>query len=132
MRGTGRIILGIFGCCSLVIFYVHLQVVTFLASYDIHRASEKIHTSTEQFRKLKFEVDRYKAPQLLEGRIREYEMKLALPEMVYRVPQSFVSMESQSRALPSAAKAAGVPQFLQQAFNSWIQVAHAKSDNAEA
>ncbi len=132
MRGTGRIILGIFGFTSLVMFYVHLQVVTFLASYEIHSVSEKIHTSTEQFRKLKFEVDRYKAPHLLEGRIREYEMKLALPEMVYRVPQSVSGMGARLAASPEMTKAVGFPQFLQQAFNSWIQVAHAKSDSAEA
>lgn len=132
MRGTGRIILGIFGFTSIVMFYVHLQVVTFLASYEIHSVSEKIYDSTEQFRKLKFEVDRYKAPHLLEGRIREYEMKLALPEMVYRVPQSFSGKGVSGAKTAEMAKAIGFPQFIQQAFNSWIQVAHAKSDSAEA
>lgn len=132
MRGTGRVILGIFGFCSLVTFYVHLQVVTFLASYEIHRTSEKIYAASEQFRKLKFENERLKAPHRLESRIREYEMKLALPEMVYRVPYVDLNQGLSDTFLPENTKAVGAPQFLRQILNSWIQVAHAKNDTSEA
>ncbi len=132
MRGTGRIILGIFGFCSLVMFYVHLQVVTFLASYEIDRAAAKIHSSNEQLRKLKFELEQYKAPHLLEGQVRQYEMKLAIPKMVYRIPRSFDDIQSSSVSLPNAEKTAGAPQLLQQVLGSWIQVAHAKNDTSES
>ena len=71
MRGTGRVILGIFGVCSLVMVYVHLQVSTFLASYEIDRASVKIYSYNEQLQKLKFELEQFKAPHLLEGRLRQ-------------------------------------------------------------
>ena len=132
MRGTGRIILGIFGCCALVMFYVHLQVGTFLASYEIDRAASKIHSSSEQLRKLKFEVEQFKAPRLLEGQVRQYQMKLEIPQMVYRVPRSFDEIQNDSVTLQATTQAAGTPQFLQQVFNGWIQVAHAKNDTSES
>lgn len=127
MRGTGRIILGIFGFCSLVMFYVHLQVVTFLASYDIQRVSEKIHSSSEELRRLKFEVEQFKAPHLLEGKLNQYDMNLSLPQMVYHVPQSFE--EIRPTELPASAQPSGFPQVLKQFVNSWVQVAHAKNDS---
>ncbi len=133
MRGTGRIILGIFGVCSLVMIYVHLQVATFLASYEIDRAASKIYSSTEQLRKLKFEMEQYKAPHLLEGQVRQYEMKLAIPRMVYRIPHSFDEIQANSSVnLPTTAQTAGAPQFLRQVLSSWIQVAHAKNETPEA
>ena len=132
MRGTGRIILGIFGVCSLVMIYVHLQVVTFLASYEIDRAASKIYSSTDQLRKLKFEMEQYKSPHLLEGQIRQYEMKLAIPKMVYRIPRSFDEIQASSVNLPTSAQAAGAPQFLRQILSGWIQVAHAKNETPEA
>lgn len=132
MRGTGRIILGIFGACSFVLIYVHLQVVTFLASYEIDRASVKIHSSSEQLRKLKFELEQYKAPHLLEGQVRQYEMNLAIPKMVYRIPKSFDGISTGSMNLPTPAQAAEAPHFFQQVLNSWIQVAHAKNNTPES
>lgn len=132
MRGTGRIILGVFGACSLVMIYVHLQVVTFLASYEIDRASAKIHSSNEQLRQLKFELEQFKAPHLLEGQVHRYEMNLALPKMVYRVPHSFDEIQNRSLDLPTAKQTVGAPQFLRQVLNSWIQVAHAKNDTSES
>lgn len=133
MRGTGRIILSIFGVCALVIFYVHLQVVTFLASYDIQRASYKIHLASDQLRNLKFEMEQFKAPHLLEGQVHQYEMQLALPEMVYRVPQPFEEIQRNVVAAsfhPSAGLGEGVSQAVKQVVNSWIQVAHAKNDSS--
>ena len=131
MKGTGRIIIGIFSVCSLVMIYVHLQVATFLASYEIDRAASKIHSATEQLRKLKFEMDQFKAPHLLEGQVRQHEMKLAIPKMVYRIPYSFDEIQANSVALPTAAQTAGAPQFLRQVLSSWIQVAHAKNNTSE-
>ena len=61
-------------------FYVHLQVVTFLTSYDIERASTKIYSANEQLRKLKFELEQFKAPHLLEGQVHRYDMNLAIPK----------------------------------------------------
>ncbi len=132
MKGTGRIILGVFGVCSLVMFYVHLQVVTFLASYEIDRAASKIYSSNEQLRKLKFELEQFKAPRLLEGQVRQHEMNLAIPQMVYRIPHSFEEIQSSSMNLPAATRSAGAPQFLKQVLNGWIQVAHAKNETPES
>ena len=131
MRGTGRVILGIFGVCALVMVYVHLQVSTFLASYEIDRASVKIYSYNEQLQKLKFELEQFKAPHLLEGRLRQYEMNLDIPKMVYRVPQSFDEIHKASMNLPTTGDAR-TPQLLRQIFNSWIQVAHAKNETPEA
>ncbi len=131
MKGTGRIIIGIFGVCSLVMIYVHLQVITFLASYEIDRSASKIYSSNEQLRKLKFEMEQFKAPHLLEGQVRQYEMKLAIPKMVYRIPLSFDEIQAHSMTLPTAAQPAGAPQFLRQFLGSWVQVAHAKSKTPE-
>ena len=131
MKGTGRIIIGIFSVCSLVMIYVHLQVSTFLASYEIDRAAAKIYSSNEQLRKLKFEMEQFKAPHLLEGQVRQYEMKLAIPKMVYRIPLSFDEIQAHSMNLPTATQPAGAPQLLRQFLGSWIQVAHAKSKTPE-
>ena len=132
MKGTGRIILGIFGVCSLVMIYVHLQVVTFLASYEIDRANAKIYSSSEQMRKLKFELEQYKAPHLLEVQVHQYEMNLAIPKMVYRIPHSFEDIQNNPVNLPASAQSTGAPQLMRQILNSWIQVAHAKNNTSEA
>ena len=132
MKGTGRVIFGILGVCSLVMIYVHLQVITFLASYQIDRANSKIYVSNEQLQKLKFELEQYKAPHLLEGRLRQYEMNLDIPKMVYRVPHSFDTIQNASVNLSATTQAASAPQFLRQILNSWIQVAHAKNEASEA
>lgn len=132
MKGTGRIILGVFGACALVMFYVHLQVITFLTSYDIERAASKIYSSNEELRKLKFELKQFKAPHLLEGQVNRYEMNLGIPKMVYRIPRSFDEIQSSSVNLPAAKQSLGAPQFLRQVLSSWIQVAHAKNDTSEA
>ena len=88
MKGAGKIILGIAFFSSLLLVYVHEQMALFHISYELDEKSEKLSRLSEDYRKLKFEVDQLRAPRLLENKLKELSLNLTLPKevRVVRVP----------------------------------------------
>lgn len=129
MKETGKIIGRVGILSSLLLFYVHQQFLLFQTSYDIDHKSHTLNRQTENFRRLKFEVDQLKAPRLLEEHMRDLKLDLSLPKEinVVKVPELRQSITIPVHEVPIQA-------FSDRVFNwlgRWIDVAQAKVDNQE-
>jgi cell division protein FtsL len=82
MKGAGKIILATAFFSALMLVYVHEQMALFHISYELDAKSEKLSRLSEEYRKLKFEVDQLRAPRLLESKLKELSLDLALPKEV--------------------------------------------------
>lgn len=80
MKGAGKIIMIVTMATSSLLLYVHLNVSLFHVSYDLNTKSQMLTQKGEQYRHLKFEVDRLKAPRRLEKKIEELSLDLTLPK----------------------------------------------------
>ena len=88
MQGTFKFMTVFIVATVLLLFYVHAEISLFRISYVISEQTHELTEKNEKFRRLKFEVDQLKAPQLLESKIHEWELDLTLPKevRVVRVP----------------------------------------------
>lgn len=127
MKGIGKIIVFIFGLAFFFVIYVRGQVALLAISYQMDAKAEKLEQMSEEYRRLKFEVDQLKAPRLLEEKMKQLSLKLTLPQeiRVIKMPAPLVHASSQG-PMP------GVEPFtgrLATFFGRWIDVAQAKTDN---
>ena len=124
MKGLGKILLG----CSIVtgalLLYVHERVEMLRTSYQIYEKSSELSQRGEAFRRLKFEVSRLHSPQVLEKRLGELSLSLALPKQikVLKVPEPVRS--ETAVPLPVQPPRGSLFDFVGQ----WIQVAQARTD----
>lgn len=128
MKGTGKLLFGISVLSLMMLLYVHEQVMVFRISYRLHEKSSQLTRKSDEYRKLKFEVDQLKAPRLLEERLKGQTLELSLPEEVRVVKIPKIMQREHSEALPdfSANTLSGrFASFL----GRWIDVAQAKTDN---
>lgn len=129
MKGCGKIICGVLAVSSFLLLYVHGQTALFQLSYNIDKQSKVLARESEEYRRLKFEVEQMKAPLLLEGKMREMSLELGLPKEVR------VIRVTSSAAIPSTSSAAMTSDALQTPSNGlmrflgrFVDIAQAKTD----
>ena len=127
MKFALRVVLMVAIATSCVVLYVHGQVAIFQVSYSLDAHARLLKERSEEFRRIKFEVDQLKAPRLLEEKMNQMNLELTLPRQVkvVRIPE-----------LPSVREAAlrrVAPQsFSQSPFDflgRWVKVAQAKMES---
>ena len=128
MKGTGKIIIGISFAACFLLLYVHEQISLFRVSYILDNRSEKLSQMSEEYRQLKFELDQLKAPRLLEEKIKDLSLDLALPKevRVFKVTPTPVS-ETLIQNIPT--KTSPLPDRFVSFLGRWVEVAQAKTDN---
>ena len=126
MKGIGKTLLMTSVISVFLLLYVHEQISLFRLSYAIDRKSKIQAQRGEQYRHLKFEVDRLKAPRRLEEKLKELDLDLTLPKeiRIMRVPKT---VEVKIPAMPKTELqpfSEGLMNFL----GRWIKVAQATPD----
>jgi len=126
MKGCGKMILGMSAVTALLLFYVHGQVTLFRVSYVMDSQSKALAKKSEEYRRLKFEVDRLKAPLPLEEKMRKLSIDLTLPKeiKVLRVPPSSPVRAVAVEHLSTSPVPNGFLKFL----GRWVDIAQAKTD----
>jgi hypothetical protein len=109
-----------------MILYVRGQVEIFRVSYAIDSKMDSLVAKSDEYRRLKFEVDQMKAPRLLEARMKERKLDLSLPKEVHVVSLPPVPQVNRTVFAADASHpfSNGVGDF----FGRWVKVAQAKSD----
>jgi len=129
MKGSGQFLIPITLATFLFVLYVHEQIALFRISYEIDSKSESLARQTEDYRRLKFEVDQLKAPRLLEEKIKTLGLNLTTPKEVYvvRVPvETTVAVQSEPvESVSLKPFSDGLLDFL----GRWVKVAQAKTEN---
>ncbi|MDP3919538.1 MAG: hypothetical protein Q8R76_01845 [Candidatus Omnitrophota bacterium] len=126
MSGFLKIIGWIIPLTVGLLLYVHGQVSLFQVSYSLDLQRHIVAEKREEYRRLKFEVDQLKAPRVLERRIKDEGLELALPDQirVLRVsPPVNIPLPPVVRIQPKAFSD-GLTNFL----GKWVRVAQAKPD----
>lgn len=127
MKGTGKILAVISTLTFFSLLYVHEQIVLFRLSYEMDLQSGMLDRKSEQYRRLAFEVESLKAPRLLETRLKELSLDLALPReiQVVRIPELPMPEVPSHSAVTAVPFAQGWGDFL----GRWVKVAQAKTDS---
>ena len=128
MKGTGKIVLTISMLSLLFLLHVHEQIMIFHVSYRLHDKSTLLTRRSDEYRRLKFEVDQLMAPRILEEKLKDQPYELTLPEEVRVVKIPKLLSHVQTAALSEASSNT----FSGKVFNflgRWIDVAQAKTDN---
>jgi hypothetical protein len=125
MNTMGKMMFGIGALTIMLLFYVHEQVALFRVSYEIDTQSETLARMAEEYRYLKFELEQLKAPRLLEEKMKQLSLDLALPQeiRVVRTPAPVLDASVQEATFRSPSER--MFQFL----GRWVDVAQAKTDN---
>ena len=129
MKGAGKIIFSVTMVSSLFLMHVHEQIVLFKVSYQLNEKSDLLAQRSEEFRRLKYEVDQLKAPRLLEEKIKERELQLTLPKevRVVRMPpfqEPIPKAESKNLSVQNTFSGK-----MMNLLGKWVEVAQAKTDN---
>lgn len=130
MKGCGKIICGVLTVSSFLLLYVHGQTALFQLSYNIDKQSKVLARESEEYRRLKFEVEQMKAPLLLEGKMKEMSLELGLPKevRVVRVGNAATLNEAPATTMPSdplqTPSGGGLMRFL----GRFVDIAQAKTD----
>jgi hypothetical protein len=127
MKGSGKILVFIAVLTFAMLFYVHLQVVSVLVSFDIHKSSRALAEKQELLRKFQFKVDQLRAPRLLEEKMKRHDMGLAIPNKIQVVEVPPVS-ELITPAAPGPKVANTLSSKVTSFLGRWIQTAQAKTD----
>ena len=126
MKGCGKIILGVSAAAAFLLFYVHGQVALFRLSYAMDAQSKALAQRSEEYRRLKFEVDRLKAPLPLEEKMRKLSIDLTLPKEVRVVRIPAAALPEPRPVVPFAS--APVPNGFLKFLGRWVDIAQAKTD----
>lgn len=112
--------------CSLVA-YVYGQVAIFQVSYSINAKSELVQEQREVFQRLHYDVERLKAPVRLEHKMKELDLKLALPREIHivRVPEETILQKTSVADIGSQSLFPGRFDLL----GRLVRVAQAKMDH---
>ncbi|MBI3313144.1 MAG: hypothetical protein HYZ83_02780 [Candidatus Omnitrophica bacterium] len=126
MKGAGKFLISLIGVTLLVLLYVHIQVSLFQVSYSMNTQSHQLADKSEAYRLLKFEVDQLRAPRLLEQKMKDMQIELALPKevQVVKIP---AAPAFNPESLPNVSLkplSDGLLDFL----GRWVKIAQAKTD----
>lgn len=127
MKGAGKTILSVAFVSALMLLYVHEQVALFRISYQLDAKSEKLARLSEDYRKVKFEVDQLRAPRLLEQKMKDMQIELALPKevQVVKIPAAAPLTPESLPNVSLKPLSDGLLDFL----GRWVKIAQAKTDN---
>ncbi len=127
MKGIGKIVVVIFALSLFFVLYVREQISLLHVSYQIEEKSDKVTALSEEYRRLRFEVDQLKAPRLLEEKMKNLSMDLALPQeiRVVRTPLERPLTQPLEHMAIHPTVSARFSNFV----GRWIDVAQAKTDN---
>ena len=128
MKGSGKIILSIAFITSFFVLYVHGQTSLFRVSYHIESLNDAIDVKTDLYRRLKFDVERLKAPRRLEEKLSDFSMELAEPQQIHvlRIPPSTPNLSMEQLTQVTATSMSNrVLDF----FGKWVGVAQAKTES---
>ena len=130
MKGSGKILFCVVVLSLLFLFHVHEQIVIFKVSYRLNEKSDLLAQRSEEYRRLKYEVDQLKAPRLLEEKIKERSMDLTMPKevRVVRMPAA-LDRTIQKQAAPDLSLKPSITGKFMNFLGRWIEVAQAKTDN---
>lgn len=127
MKGIGKTILFILGFSLFFVLYVRGQIALLHVSYQIDAKSDKVTELSEEYRRLRFEVEQLKAPRLLEEKMKQMRLDLTLPQeiRVVKVPlRDLVTPSFQNMAVQPT-----IATRLANFFGQFVEVAQAKTDN---
>jgi len=126
IRFVTKVMLSFTCLTAAIVLYVHGQVAIFELSYDMEDQAHALKLKSDNFSKLKFEVEQLKAPRLLEAKMNQLKLDLTLPReiRVVKIPQPPML------ELPAVDAALSNPfsQFSLDIFGKWVKVAQAKMD----
>lgn len=125
MKGAGKIVLSVAAVSALLLIYVHEQFLLFQVSYHLNQKNSLQVKKSEDFRRLKFEVDQMKAPRLLEEQMAQLKLDLTLPKEVhvFKVPpKQIVSIPLKEMNVQP------ISGHLTHLLGQWIDIAQAKTD----
>lgn len=127
MKGIGKIVAVIFALSLFFVVYVREQIALLHVSYQIEAKSEKVAQLSEEYRRLRFEVDQLKAPRLLEEKMKQLSMDLTLPQeiRVVRTPVEVAAAQPLERVSLHPTLSTQFAHFV----GRWIDVAQAKTEN---
>ncbi len=127
MKGIGKIIGVIFALSLFFVLYVREQIALLHVSYKIEAKSDKVAELSEEYRRLRFEVDQLKAPRLLEEKMKQLSMELTLPQeiRVVRTPVEAPPAQLMERMSLNPTLSTQFAHFV----GRWIDVAQAKTEN---
>ena len=125
MKGTGKTLLSISLVSIFLLLYVHEQIALLRISYTLEDKSEKLVRLSEEYRRLKFDLDQLKAPRLLEAKIKEMQLNLTLPNEVRVLKTAAPLQEAALQDVASNPMSGRVLHFL----GRWVDIAQAKTDN---
>ena len=127
MKGGGKIIGGIGAGVVFLLLYVHQYFLLFQTSYRLDHKQHSLNQKTENFRRLKFEVDQLKAPRLLEEHMRDLALDLSLPREI-----NIVKIPSVEVRVPLKVHSVMPQPWTGRIMNwvgRWVDVAQAKENN---
>ncbi len=124
MNGLGKTILSLGFAVGLLLLYVHEQVALFDVSYAMQARSEKLTRLSEEYRRLRFEVDQLKAPRLLDEKMKQLSLGLTLPQEIRVVRVALPEMERPLTRAAIQPMSARISDFL----GKWVDIAQAKTD----
>lgn len=130
MKGTGKFALIFLVAAGLLIIYVHAHVALFQVSYSIAKNNRVLNEKSEEYRHLKYEVDQLTAPGLLESRMKDFDLQLALPKeiKVIVLPSQDILSASMTDAPPVSMNV--LSEGLTGLLGHWVKVAQAKTDRS--
>ncbi len=125
MKGFGKILLGFSILTGLLLFYVHQRVEILRVSYRIHSKSSDLAQKVEDFRRLKFEVNKMRSPDRIQKRLEDMSLPFTLPKQieVLRVPDQAVPPSETKPFLPNSS-----PDSFVDFLGQWIQIAQARTE----
>jgi hypothetical protein len=128
MKGIGKVIVLILGLSFFFVLYVRGQIALLHVSYQIEAKNDKVIELSEEYRRLRFEVEQLKAPRLLEEKMKNMKMDLTLPQEIRVVKVRETSLPS----LPLQQVMTQQPTVSTRFANlmgRFVEVAQAKTDN---
>lgn len=128
MKGIGKIIFSILGLSLFFVFYVRGQVALLHVSYQIDAQTDKVTQLSEEFRRIRFEVEQLKAPRLLEEKMKQMKMDLTLPQEI-RVVKVPVTAIPEPSLHPVVESSSSLPNRFANFLGQFVGVAQAKTDN---
>src|SRR3990167_6868414 len=127
MNGAGKIVLSSVCLGFFLVLYVHGQISILQVSYDVNQYSRTLAKKTEEYRRLRYQVDQLKAPRLLETRMRTLDLNLQLPHEVRVMKVSRTAIPPVPS--PIDITSPSVTQKLTGFIGRWVGVAQAKIAN---
>lgn len=117
---------------AVLLLYVHQQVEILRVSYRIHAKSLRLAKDTEDLRRLKFEVERMRSPNLLQKRLEHLSLPFTLPKQVevIHIPQAS-TLSSEAKGLSSGRRtflAASSSRSFFDFLGQWTQIAQARTE----